>query len=213
MRRRLRLLIAIFLLASVSLFLFLRESWQFTQPTAALQLPPAAQIPETTSSNSTQPTTLPSRLSHQTTSLTVHENTEAEQARVQENNREWERMRQALPDNRWLPKPLSAGQGEKYLKEFLISNRNIHHEQATLEQKKQFFSLEIRDITDKIKMIQYIQQRTQQLAAETHQVYLSPADIEQGNQEIERLQQMITAYQATLDQLTQAASTNKGTAQ
>ncbi len=121
-----------------------------------------------------------------------------------EDQREIERMKQALPGNMWIPGEPSEEEAEKQqkiLKDVILLENKIRKDTATTEEEKIYYEYKIKTVQDKIDIIQYYQKRSAELEIETSRPYLSEKDIEHGNKAILELEQQRKEYDKLLSEV------------
>lgn len=125
----------------------------------------------------------------------------------QENRRELAQMAEALPDNMWVPKDPATGfspeRGEKLRKSIELSDK-IRKGTASIQEQQEYYSFKLKETTDKIELIRYIADRTEELSAQTGRQYLTRSDIDTGQERIEELERLAGEFEQKLSELDSA---------
>ncbi|MCP4113439.1 MAG: hypothetical protein GY749_49245 [Desulfobacteraceae bacterium] len=122
----------------------------------------------------------------------------------EENQREIERMKQALPGNMWIPGEPSEEEAEEQqqmLKHTILLEKKIRKDTATNEEKRVYYGYKIKMVQDRIDVIQYYQKRTSELETEGNRPYLTKEDIEQGNKAVAELEYQREEYDKLLSEV------------
>ncbi len=123
-----------------------------------------------------------------------------------ENQREIARMKKALPGNIWIPEDPRSGRNEnraKSLKKAILLSDKIAKGKATPEEKAEYYKLKIKAARDRIDIIEYIQERTQELSARNNKTYLTEDDIIAGKKAVADLEKKIENYRLKLEEALQ----------
>ncbi|MCP4350897.1 MAG: hypothetical protein GY795_35985 [Desulfobacterales bacterium] len=132
------------------------------------------------------------------------EEIEQPESSEEENQREIERMKQALPGNMWVPGEPSEEEAEEQqqmLKHTILLEKKIRKDTATNEEKRVYYGYKIKMVQDRIDIIQYYQKRTSELETGTNRPYLTKEDIEQGNKAIMELEYQRKDYDKLLSEV------------
>ncbi len=128
--------------------------------------------------------------------------TEEEKA---ENKREIARMKEKLPGNVWIPSDgfskADSDEQKELLRRTLTLESKIMNDVATSEEKKEYYSYQLKSAKDKVDIIKYFQTRTAELSSETGAEYFDEADIEAGNAAIVEIEKEIAEHSKKLAEL------------
>jgi hypothetical protein len=122
----------------------------------------------------------------------------------QENLREIAKMAEALPDNMWVPKAPTPGyspeRGETLRKSIELSDK-IRKNTASADEQREYYTFKLKEVTDKIELIRYIANRTEELSTLNNKAYLTASDINTGEERIEELKQLAGEFEQKLSQI------------
>ncbi|MFW5861768.1 MAG: hypothetical protein ACOCWZ_05905 [Spirochaetota bacterium] len=121
-----------------------------------------------------------------------------------ENEREFERMRQKLPDNMWLPGDVSREESrrqEKILRDMIVLGNKVQKGDATKEESRRYYSLKLKSLEDKAELIEYFQERTAEKEKEDGREYLTEDDIHQGEEAIEEIRNEADQFKEKLESI------------
>jgi len=121
-----------------------------------------------------------------------------------ENKREFARMREKIPGNMYIPGKLSeseANKHRKFLKEIILLSNKVRKKTATVEETKKYYSMRIRQTSDKVEFMNYISNRILEKRTETGKEYLNDEMLKQVNLATQKNIKELQTYKDKLNRL------------
>ena len=110
----------------------------------------------------------------------------------EETEREIKRMKEKIPGNIYIPGILSQEEAKirrKMLRDVIYFGNKIRKGTATEKEKKRFYNIKEKQVTDKIEFIHYVLNRTKELSKENGKTYFNNSIILQSERVIELLKE------------------------